>query len=174
MVPTVCLVQKPSIDFDSLIGIGNEVLGYSPATAADQEPRRLSQTEKFLSCLASFNSQSAPVGLSPHLLGHSSFSVLVCAAERDLIDILEVASGMSFVTGDTIMRGAMVAVITGNLTQWRDAVVSGLDSQQDLVVRGCYALLLNIFDDEGLTPVWSAFDRRTSDQGLPLLTHKRR
>ena len=63
----------------------------------------------------------------------SSFSVFMVADERDLLDILERCSGMSFVTAETTVRGVTAAVVTGTLAQWRDAVAAGSTRQRRTV-----------------------------------------
>ena len=125
MNPTPYLIQAPSIDFRTFIGLSHKVLGRSPAAPSDACRRELSDAERFLSCLAAMRDERAPVGLSPHLLKHVSFSAFIGADERDMLEILQLCAGMPFVAVETIVRGVQAAVVTGTLSQWRDAVVSG-------------------------------------------------
>ena len=154
------LITTPAIDFTTLLGLTHHALGYNIASNADASHRKLVDAEKFLSCLAALKEEDGEI--TPNLLAHVSFSVLVIAEERDLLDILERTSGMSFVRAETTAPNVNVAVITGTLAQWRDAVVSGTDEATPPTVRTCYSKILLLFDRAGLTSVWSKFDRSTA------------
>jgi hypothetical protein len=173
MQPEALLVNRPAIDFDVFIGVSHKVLGYNVAAAADTIQRRVSGAERFLSCLAALRDSQAAVGLPPKLLAHVSFSVLVVADERDMLDILECAA-MPFVAADTLARGVQTAVITGTLNQWRDAVASGSSLDNELPVRGCFNKVYSLFCNEGLN-VWTDFNtHQAPDQVTFLLEDKRR
>ena len=172
MMPDAVLVQVPSIDFRTFIGLGHKVLGRSPSATSDACRRELSDAERFLSCLAAMRDERAPVGLSPHLLKHVSFSAFIGADERDMLEILQLA-GMPFVVVDTIVRGVQAAVVTGTLDQWRDAVVSGCAKGIPTPVRHCFNKLHGLFTAAGLN-VWQDYSpRRDTDQTYLLLEDKR-
>lgn len=154
------LITGPAIDFATLLSITHDALGYSIASVADSSHRKMVDAEKFMSCLAGFKEELGEI--TPNLLSHVSFSVLVIAEESDLIDILERTSGMAFVRADTTAAGVNVAVLTGTLAQWRDAVASGTNEATPPTVRTCYSKILLLFDRAGLTSVWSNFERRTA------------
>ena len=98
MMPDAVLIQVPSIDFRTFIGLSHKVLGRSPAASSDACRRELSDAERFLSCLAAMRDERAPVGLSPHLLKHVSFSAFIGADERDMLEILQLG-------GDAVRSG---------------------------------------------------------------------
>jgi hypothetical protein len=152
------LITGPAIDFTTLLSLTHDAFGHNIASAADSSHRKMVDAEKFLTCLAAFKEEDGEV--TPSLLSHVSFSVLVIADERDLLDILERTSGMSFVRAETTAPNVNLAVITGTLAQWRDAVVSGTDEATPPTVRTCYSKILLLFDRAGLS--WSNFERRTA------------
>jgi hypothetical protein len=154
------LITVPAIDFSTLLGLTHQALGYNIAGVADSSHRKMVDAEKFLSCLAAFKQEYGEI--TPNLLSHVSFSVLVIAEERDLLDILERTSSMSFVRAETTAPNVNVAVLTGTLAQWRDAVASGTQEITPPTVRTCYSKILLLFDRAGLTSVWSNFERRTA------------
>jgi hypothetical protein len=173
MLPDAVLIQVPSIDFRTFIGLSHKVLGRSPATSSDACRRELSDAERFLSCLAALRDEHALVGLSPHLLAHVSFSAFIGADERDMLDILQLCAGMPFVVVETVVRGIQAAVITGTLSQWRDAVVSGCSKGIESSVRHCFNKLHGLFIAAGLN-VWNDFHaRQAPDQTFLLLEDKR-
>ena len=154
------LITGPAIDFTTLLSLAHHAFGYNIAGNADASHRKMVDAEKFLSCLAAFKEEDGEV--TPSLLSHVSFSVLVIADESDLLSILDRTSGMSFVRGETTAANVNVAVITGTLAQWRDAVVSGTDETTPPIVRTCYSKILLLFDRAGLTSVWNNFERHTA------------
>lgn len=173
MNPSAILISAPSIDFRAFIGLSHQALGRSPAACSDACRRTLSDAERFLSCLAALRDERAPVGLSPHLLQHVSFSAFIAADERDMLDILQLCSGLPFVVAETIARGVQAAVVTGTLSQWRDAVVSGCRQGIPTPVRHCFNKLHGLFIAAGVN-VWGDYTpRSTPDQTFLLLEDKR-
>jgi hypothetical protein len=166
------LIQQPSIDFARFLAASHQMLGYSPGGIADASGRNLHDAEKFLSCLSALKDPNAPVGLPPHLLTHVSFSVLVAADERDMQDILECCSGLPFVIADTLVRGVQVAVVTGTLAAWRDAVISGCQHAVEPSVRALFNTVLGLFEAVNLN-VWTDCERRPATGTTFLLEDKR-
>lgn len=117
--------------------------------------------------------EHAPAGLTPNLLCHVSFSVLIAAEERDLMDIIQAASSMPLVVTETRARGIMAAVVTGTLAQWRDAVVAGATQDAEHNVRACFCQIKNLFESVGLS-VWRDFNIKPSNDQLFYLEDKRK
>ncbi len=162
------LIQTPNIDFTKFLGLSHKMFGFSPAKSADASHRQLNDSERFLSCLAALKDDQSPVGLPPHLLTHVSFSVLLAASERDLLDVLEYCAGMPFVAADTIARGIQAAVVTGTLAQWRDAVISGCQAEVEQTVRILFNKILGIFESNNLK-VWNDCAHKQSTDKTLLL-----
>lgn len=172
MIPVSVLITQPSIDFKTLLAVSHQALGYSIATASDGTRRDQHPAERFISCLAALRDQHAPAGLTPNLLTHVSFSVLIIADEFDTLDILECAAGMPFVTTETQSRGAQLSLISGTLAQWRDAVVTG--TRKAGVVQVLYCQVMSHFEAFNLNP-WQDFTKKWSSEGrLFLLEDKRK
>ncbi|HUT09844.1 MAG TPA: hypothetical protein VMY42_05075 [Thermoguttaceae bacterium] len=173
--PEVLLVTTPSVDFHNFLIACGRALGYSPASAADASGRNLSDLEKFLSCLAALRDQQARVGPAPkpNLLPHVSFGVFVVADERDMRDILECCSGMSFVTADTLAPRVLAAVITGTLAQWRDAVAAGSVREAEPSVRKGFNRIHNLFYGMNLN-VWGDYNIREVADSTFFMECKRR
>ena len=85
--------------------------------------------------------------------------------ERDVLDILERA-GMPFVRAETKARDMNVAVLSGTLAQWKNAVASGANEDAPVTVRTCFSKILLMFDCVGLTSVWGNFERQTDCSGF--------
>lgn len=168
------LITEPAIDFTSLLTVTQDALGYNIASAADSSGLQLVDTQKFLMCLAGLKDESAKI-ISTNLLCHVSFGVLVIADKRDLLAILEMTSGMSFVRAETTVPDVDILVLTGTLLEWKNAVVSGTSETTAPTVRTCYSKILSLFDRDGLTSVWRGYDRTTArDRSGLLLEDMRR
>lgn len=172
MTPDCVLVQQPAIDFGTFLGVSREALGFNPADASDGSARDLPDAEKWLSCLAALSDRQAKTGLTPNLLAHVQFSFLVVVDERDALGVFQVGAGMPFVVADTVQRGILLAVMTGNLAQWRDAVKSGTAPTNDASVRTFYTKVLLRFEEAGLGSVWQDFERKTSPDHLLYLENR--
>ena len=157
MKPVAILVTEPSVDFAKLVSISYQALGYSPAASSDASRKPQHVAEKFLSCLAALRDQQATVGLSPTLLSHVSFSILVVADELDTIEVLECTGGMPLVSTETVARGIQLTVLTGTLAQWRDAVVTG--TRRAGAVQSLYCQIMAEFEGRNLN-VWGDFNKR--------------
>lgn len=162
------LIQQPAIEFSQFLAASHEMFGYSLSAASDASHKQLSESERFLSCLAAMKNQKVPAGFSPHLLTHVSFSVLVATSERDIIDALEYCSSMPFVVADTVIRGIQAAIITGTLSQWRVAVLSGCSKNTEPSVRFLFNKILIIFESNNLA-VWSDCTRKNHRDDNTLL-----
>lgn len=171
MAVEAVLVTTPAIDFGTLLNLAHDALGYNLASAADASHRKLVDAEKFLFCLAALKEEDSAI--TPKLLAHVFFSVLVIADERDLMDILEQTCEMSFVRAETTVPNVNLAVLSGTLAKWKEAVLSGTNEAAPATVRTCYSKILLLFDRAGLSAVWNNFERRTApDRSGYLLEYK--
>jgi len=170
MKPVAILITEPSVNFSKLVSISHQALGYSVAASSDASNKTQHAAEKFLSCLAALRDQHATVGLSPSLLAHVSFSILVVAEELDTIEVLECTGGMPLVSTETVARGVQLTVLTGTLAQWRDAVVTG--SRRTGAVQALYCQIMGEFEARNLN-VWQDFSKKPSGT-IFLLEDKRK
>lgn len=173
MTPNAILIQQPAIDFPAFLLHTERALGYSPGAASDASHLQLNDAEKFMSCLLAMKNPDAPVGLPPHLLTHVCFSLLIGADDRDMQDILELCSGMPFVIADTVARGVQVAVVSGQLNQWRDAVISGCRYKVEPVIRALFNRVLGLFEAVNLN-VWKDCERKQAGPTFLLEDHRGR
>lgn len=173
MAADALLIQIPCVDFGVFLGLCQQALGYSPSEVVDASPVRRSEPERFLSCLAALWDRQAPAGMPLRLLSHISFSVLVAADERDMLDILQVVSGMPFVVTETLMRSVQLAVITGTAAQWRSAVKAGSSCDVGLNVRALFNRVMVLFESAGVS-LWKDYECRPMQDHTFLLEDKRK
>lgn len=168
MIPHSVFVAQPAVEFDILLATCNKTLDYKVTTGIDTTARKLSDSERFLSILAAIRDPEAPAGFPPNLLTHVSFSVLTVSSDDDMMDILESCSGMSFTYAETRVRGVLVAVITGTMQQWRDAIVTGTKHQQS-TIRAGFNQLHDLFVQVGLCSIWNDYEQKPQDDGTYVL-----
>ena len=156
MKPNAVLVNQPSFDFKTLLGLSDHALGYRPTEKVDSSHAEVSDVARFISCLAAIRDPKSRAGLIPNLLSHVSFSVFLVCEDRDMTDVLQCTTGMSAVVADTVARGVQVAVISGTLAQWRDAVTNGSTASTEPQVRACFNAIHVIFESAGMD-VWTDY-----------------
>ena len=115
----------------------------------------------------------AGAGLNPKLLSHVLYSVLVVADEPDVLDMMECTGGMSFVTAETIARGVLMVVMSGNLLQWKSAVLAGATPGMSAGVRYAYNQIQIQFQGEGVS-LWTDFRQRPAADKVTFLLEDKR
>lgn len=173
MAPFTVIVVQAAVDFQKLVAICHQALGYNPSAAADASAVELSATERYLSCLSAIRDSKAPAGVSPTLLHHISQSVLIIADERDTLDILNACAGMPSMSVDTLSRGMILTVIHGTLGQWKNAVFNGTARESELNVRACFCKVMHEFKAAGID-VWKDCNIRPLNDHTFYLEDKRR
>ena len=173
MNPEILLITTPSVNFRDFLGVCIHVLGYSPSQSAEASPRELSESAKFLSCLAAMRIRKPRQVSQPVFSDTFLFSVFVVADERDLLEFLSYCTGMLFVPAETTVRGVMATVVTGTLEQWRVAVAAGSVPEARPPVRAGFNKLYALFRREGLN-VWGDYRTREAADHTLLLEYKPR
>jgi len=170
---TSIFIAQPNVSFDILLKACADTLDHKVTESIDNTLKQLSDSEKYLSILAAIRDANASVNLTPNLLTHITFSVLTVATDVDMMDVLEACSGMAFTHAETKMRGGLIAVITGTMQQWRDAIITGSQHSQG-IIRGGFDQLHDLFIQAGLGTVWNDYESQTQSDGTyKLIEHKR-
>jgi hypothetical protein len=171
MQPGSFLITTPAIDLDKFLVAGHQMTGQTLSAKADKSARTLTDVERFLSCLETLGTGQPSDAFSPRLLDHVSFSVLVWGDERDLLDYLQITN-MPFVVADTVVRGIQVAIVSGTLGKWRDAIISGLKSHVPPNVREIFRTTMWGFESAGLSAIWDGYRKVEVKGGYLLEYHK--
>lgn len=172
MVPRSALVTQPSLAVEQLVLACSQLFSHNVADGIDSSPRNLTDAEKFLSIMAAMRQPGAPASLPPELLKHVTFSVLTVAEERDMVDILDICSGMCTTVAETKGRGIMAVVLTGRLDEWRDAVATGCKQYITHEVRSGFNQIHSLFVGAGLGVIWKGYRQTNDGPELFHLTHE--
>ena len=158
MIPSATIISQPQFDLTTILSLSDEMLGYSPARAADTA--NLTGQSHLLACLASFRDKDSKPSVkgSKDVYDLLYFGFLVAADEHDMTLILEVVSGMSFALTETRVRGIQAAIMVGTFHRWREAVLRGCRQDQPEYIRICFDKIYIHFQTLGLA---DAFGRLT-------------
>ncbi len=173
MTPQVVVIVQPNIDFNTLIALNSQILGYSLSHKVDQSRLDHSDIDRFLSCLGAFRNEDAPITPTPESLHFASTTLQITADERDMLSIIESALGMPVFVRETIVRGVLSAIIHGTLAQWRAAVKSGARQDADRNVRACYCQIMGLFEQLGLKDLWNDYQTKSMNDRTFYLEDRR-
>lgn len=150
----VALVQISSLDLGAFLPLGRKALDRSLSEKPDNAG--LSPPLHHLLCIAAIKAKdikASSMACRPYLnLFHAGF--LIAAIDRDIPEVLEIAS-MPSITTESAERGVMLAFISGNLSQWRDTLLRGCQRETSRSVRNIYNKVFQEFKRIGLG---AAFD----------------
>lgn len=113
------LIQSPRVDFAKFLQTCEKLLPHRPAALSDASPRRLSELERWLSCLAGFR---ATDDIESDVARHAMLSVLIWAPHDQLREFVELC-GLPHITTHTVNFAFSAAVVSGTLYHWQRLTV---------------------------------------------------
>jgi hypothetical protein len=164
------------MDLSQFLPVSRQLLGYSPAKAADGTTIPLQELAHQLACIAAFKNEQAGTSVRSAILHldlfHAGF--LIAADERDMVEILEIA-GMPFTLTVTLVRGIDAAIISGSLTQWRAAVKVACSAKTQLSrgARHAFNSVYKILCEHGLKDMFDDLQVSEQQDHTFLLEHRR-
>ncbi len=167
MNPSAILILQPQFNQGLFLTLCKDMLGESPARAADAEG--LKGVPHLISVLKEFSGK--PETDVYELL---QFGCLLASEECDTPAILEVLSGMQFALTDTVLRGVQATLVGGTLRQWITAVSKGCRKDQTTAVRFCFDKIYMCFCQQGLASVFNRVKHDLPDHTFYLTEEKRR
>ena len=175
MRPGVIPILQTKLDLNQFLPAARNVLGYSPAKAADAMTVTLDELPHALSCVAAFKDEKAPASVSWAWSQWDLFSVgfLVVATDLDMVDILETVSGMSVTMTETTERGILAAIVVGTLPNWQRAVLRGCKMDKQPGVRYAFNTIYRHFEAAGLRGVFEGLKVMPQTDKTFLLEDKR-
>ena len=110
-MPDVILISKPQFDLSTLLALSNNMLGYSPARAADA--MNLKDQPHLLACLAAFRDKgaNATVKGSRDAYDLLHYGFLIAADMEEMPLILEVFGGVPFILTETKIKGIQAVIV---------------------------------------------------------------
>lgn len=93
-------------------------------------------------------------------LHHLSVSFVVIAESQTMRDLLE-GVDLHVTIGETLKSGVEIAVVSGNLSQWRNAVIDGCSEGTSYGLRALMGKCMLYFEQAGLHHLWAFFKKTT-------------
>lgn len=107
---------------------------------------------------------------SGFVLKHASLSFMVMTVPEALLAILEDTDLV--VTSVNGGPGLRLAVVTGDLERWKEAVIRGCSRGADRSLRAFTSACLPYLEQQGLSLIWSDYQKEMSPDGTVLLLEK--
>jgi len=147
------LISKHDVDFDMLLASAFQMLGKKVSHYSDNVGIKMGKGQAFGCCLASM------VGLDPKVFStsinqHIMFTGL-CAFEQKLCNDIISAGNLRWLGTPANEHDCVLGVLTGDLNEWRDAVIGGLKWSPE--VNSFYSIVLREFRAEGYKDLWGDF-----------------
>lgn len=163
-------IVSPQIDWPKLLGVANQVLGVSISGSFDAA--KISPSSRaFVISMNDLNQTTPALDIDVSALRHLSYTFLAIMLEGTYLDVIE-ESPLIFTSSMTTRPGIRIAVLSGNLLDWKEAIAcySG-SSNPDVKQFGIK--VHTYFDSIGLGDIWKHYFRvKKSDQTTHLVRHK--
>jgi hypothetical protein len=169
----VRLITVPSIDWENYLKDVAELTGHSPTSSIDRSIIKWKDLAKYLISLGEFKGDLDPNSSlrNSSLLSHLFFSFLIDTTASTMFKIMELTD-LSVSAAVRKNPKGRIAVVSGNLKQWKDAVVSALRSKQNPDVLWIFKECHQVFCEMGLTAVWSDYRKIPVTELTYLLEYK--
>lgn len=152
----VAPIARTQVDWQALLQLAKQVLGRSISAGVDNRKQVVGDLRSYLAVLGELDIEGsdpdAVLREAGSLLRHVHYGFLVATATDLRVDVL--AESDLRVSGES-----KCFVVSGNLEQWRTAIINGCTSRSKYVVRLFYDKCLAIFEREGLGSVWLMYEK---------------
>jgi hypothetical protein len=162
------------VDWNTYLANAKAMLGRSISTTVDRQHGKL-DLPAFIATLKDLQTgkpTDIPTALREggSLLRHASASFL-CLLPSEIFYELLVESGLAVTVQDSPM-GAKLCLVSGNLEQWRTAVINCSVPTLSIGLRGLMNRYMAYFEQSGLGPIWSDFSKTPMPDATFRLTEK--
>jgi hypothetical protein len=149
-------IARTQVDWHILLSAAKQLLGRSLASGLDARKQQVGDAASYLVALAELEREGVDVTSvlreAGSLLRNIHYSFLVTG-----VNLYWIATTSSLkVTGTE-----RCAIVSGNLEEWRTAIVNGCTDRSSLEVRMFYDKCLLHFERDGLGQVWNNFAKST-------------
>jgi hypothetical protein len=148
----------PSLDWDNYLKDVAELTGHSPTSSIDRSIIKWKDMAKYIISLGELKGDLEPniaLRTSP-LLAHLFFSFLIDTSASTMFKIMEMADLSVSAAVRTNPKGR-VAVVSGSLKQWKEAVTNALASKHNPDILWIFKECHQTFCQLGLTAVWGDY-----------------
>ena len=169
MNPQAVLLGRSEIDIDNFLVAAKQALGFSISLPQGRDKY---DAPSFLTMLSRMKDSTADMQGTledpGHLLRHINYIFLAACDPTTRIDLIQrTPLAVQFAPTD---KGMDILVISGDLEEWRTAIINCCSNQSPFQTRLLFDQILLLFEGEGLGRLWSQYQKKTmSDQTFQLL-----
>lgn len=162
MADRVVPIALSQVAFSDYLSVSTELLGRSPATGVDRCPAQLSNIAKYTASLCELqagkviDSKEALRSRGPWFR-HSFYSFLILSSDSVVLRVAE-STSLDLISAKAEDEGR-VAIFSGNLEDWRDAVIVCCAPSVPKRLRFLFNIIKQAFGTLGLDDIW--YDYRT-------------
>lgn len=167
-------ISGNGIDWKSFLSSSKELLGRNPTNGIDEKYHELKHNlPDYISVLKEiFNEGSNPFDDAGSLLNHVSLSFLLIATRQATLSIIN-HSRLVFSTTESKHDDYYLSLISGDLSQWRVAIVNCCSDEVNYDIRLFGNKILEFMERNGLYQFLSGMKKINMGDGTIRLIEKR-
>jgi len=164
----VALVSETKLDLGALMPAAQSVTGQNHVQASDRCPGP-SRLHDDLMVLRDFAGKDVDLSTAVMSLGF-----LIAGLRHDIDEIVEYTRGMAHMSSSKVLQHEIRCVmISGNLDQWKTAVIEGCRAHQLSTARHCFNQIYSLMLLRGLHSLFEGWTSRENSDGTFLLLEKK-
>lgn len=159
-----------TVDWSTMIAMTQNVLGDSPTRGLDSCGISTDKPAAFSACLGFDNDPLGTLRNNRHVLEHSMASFLAVLESETLLEI----SGLSRlrIIHQEVRRHEVLAVLTGTMREWLDAIITGSRKECTYECRRCMNACQALFVSSGFGSLWDSYSKQTLPDETIILTRR--
>lgn len=166
-------IALTNVAWQLYVNNASELLGQAPTRGVDRCSSKLSDYAKYTASLAEFQ---AAKELDPKqtlrrpgpYLRHTFYSILISETPST---VLRISEDTDLAVLSTQIEKKRAAIVSGNLEQWRNAVIVCCDPAAGKTIRELFFDVKSMFDQLGLSDLWFNYSTRQQKDGVPGLEY---
>jgi hypothetical protein len=160
MIPEVLLIAKTQVEWNIFLKTIKQLIGHNVSQALDSS--RVDGLAAFICSLGEMETDVLDsvfiLRNAGSLLEHIMYSFLL-VAERELFRTISFKTKLSIHEVKTIRDGIDCGIISGNLSEWRTAIINCTTGTESQDLRIFLNKVLFLFERDGLHELWVLYEK---------------
>jgi len=166
------IVAETKVDFTRYLSLCKPALGRSVSQGVDRNNKPISSLADFVCTLDEIEFEYSDcidsLREATDKLEHISFTMVVLAPEYVIYSLIR-KSYLKIINTPTTQSYYHLGIVSGSLAQWKQAVINNSIKGTNQMTLELMNMIVNRFDEKGLSIVFSKFDRKDQGNGTFLL-----
>jgi len=172
MIVYVEIVAETKVDFTRYLSLCKPALGRSVIQGVDRNNTPISSLADFVCTLDEIEFEYSDcidsLREATDKLEHISFTMVILAPEYVIYSLIR-KSYLKVVNTSTTQSYYHLGVVSGSLAQWKQAVINNSVKGTNQITLELMNIIVNRFDEKGLSIIFSKFERKDQGNGTFLL-----